>query len=64
LGEVVIRKDAFLFAGQTRRWWLAPARFSVATLQRLRRAAARQPLVESAWLCHAPAGIQTQVGTQ
>jgi hypothetical protein len=60
----VIRKDAFLFARRTRRWWSAPARFSAATLARLQRAAARQSLPANAWLHHAPAGINSPLAAE
>lgn len=52
-----MRKDAFLFARRTRRWWSAPARFSVAML-------ARHPLPANRWLYHAPAGIHSPLGAQ
>ena len=59
---IVIRKETFLFAMRTRRWWFAPVRFSAARLARLQRRAARPPLTdEDAWLRNAPAGINSEL---
>ena len=57
----MITKDTFLSAMRTR-WWLAPARFSVARLARLQRRAARLRLTEDdAWLRNLPAGINNEL---